>query len=311
MRRLVILCLLLPFAAEAVPIEAGLFAQNRLRQCSGEMSCVGGDPTIEVVADRDIGTTASVTTQVIGPTLGTQSAISAGYTGNAYTPTISAYAYTSGPVRYTLGVFGLQRYEFTQDGAVTIDGTVTLSQSGQSSPSSQNPRGVMDATFMAFQMLGDVFDPENCNVYTGAGAVNEAGSITSCLRFNGQDLFGTGTAIDFAGLLNYQESEFAIGRGPITDGSIGGGIDNSLTVIGSAGDVFYLGVSMGGRAHLGGFWDSRNTLTLNIDQPDLVSAAVQVQSFRPAPARIPEPGTIALLGIGIAVLGAGRRRRIV
>ena len=189
------LLIVAPWQAFAVPIDAGLFTQNRLRDCSGEMSCVGGDPTREVVADSDLGVTGSVATQVIGETLGTQSATSAGYSGDSFAPTISAYAFTEGAVRYTLAVFGLQRYEFLEDGDITIAGNLTYAQSGQTSPTSENPRGVMDATFMAFQMEGDIFDPESCNIYnliSGPGAVNEAGAITSCDTC-GPDTAGAGT----------------------------------------------------------------------------------------------------------------------
>lgn len=74
----------------AEPFDNAIFVQNHLRQCSGEMSCFGGDPTIEVDSDSDLGTNGSAASQIFGPTLGTQSAISAGYSGSAYAPSISA-----------------------------------------------------------------------------------------------------------------------------------------------------------------------------------------------------------------------------
>ena len=300
------MALLLPTISLAIPFDAGIFTQNRLRECSGAMSCVGGDPTLEVIADSDLGVTGAVATQIFGPTIGTQSATSAGYAGGSFTPAFSAYAYTDGPVRFTLASFGLQRYEFLEDGEVTIEGSLTVDQSGQTAPTNQNPRGTMLASFMAFQMDGNVFDPENCNVYSqfsGPGAANEAGFMTTCLNRNGQDF--AGTQIDFVGLQNFQVSAFDPGVGPVTDGVF----NQSLTVNGNAGDVFFLAASLGGGAHLGGFWDSRNTFLLDIDQPDILDAALQVQSFTHAPARIPEPGTIVLLGMGLVGMGLARRRK--
>jgi hypothetical protein len=298
--------------AIAEPFETALFVQNNLRQCSGEMSCVGGDPSIERDSDTDFGVTGSAMTQIIGPTLGTQSAVSTGYTGDALTPAISAYAYTEGPVRYTISSLGIQRYEFVEDGEVTISGNLTFSQSGETIPSSENPRGRIDSLFMAFQMDDDIFDPTRCNIYnmfSGPGRFNEAGFITSCLRFNGQ--IWIEYLVEFEGLQNYQESVFSIGSGPVLNGSL----NNSLTMIGSAGDVFFLAANLGGQAHLGGFMDSANTLLIEFDAPQLVEPTFSESTFVPAPARMvnidikpgSEPNCINIDGHGVipvAVLGS-------
>jgi hypothetical protein len=297
--------------AIADPIDNALFVQNNLRECSGEMSCVGGDPSIERDSDTDFGVTGSATTQIFGPTLGTQSAVSAGYTGDAFTPAISAYAYTDGPVRYTIGALGVQRYEFVEDGEIMIGGNLTYSQTGQSSPSSENPRGRTNALFMAFQMNDDIFDPTRCNLYnlsSGPGRFNESGYITSCLRFNGTDAFGI--LVEFEGLQNYQESVFDTFSGSVS----GGSLSNSLTVSGSAGDVFFLAAWLGGKAHLGGFMDSANTLLLDFDSPELVEPSFSENTFVPAPTRIvsidikpgSEPNCININGHGVipvAILG--------
>lgn len=297
--------LLLFETASAIPFDAGIFTQNHLRQCSGPARCIGGDPSLQFISDSDRGVAGSVGTQVIGPSIGTQSATAAGYDGSGFTPAISAYAFTDGPYRYTLSTFGLQRYEFVADGQVTLSGTLTFSQSGQTAPSSRNPRGLIVGSFMTFQMLNDVFDPQNCNLYnllSGPGVVNEAGAIASCLRLNGQNAFGI--TVDFAGLQNFRESIFAIGNDPVANGALA----NSLTVSGNAGDVFYLATSLGIRAHLGGFADSRNTLTVGIDQPAIVNAAFRSNTFVRAPVPIPEPGALWLLAIGLSAAVFSRRR---
>lgn len=293
-------------------INTVVHVQSNLRQCSGEMSCVGGDPSIEAGSDADFGEDGFASKQIIGPTLGTQSSVSAGYAGVALAPAISAYAYTEGPVRYTIGALGIQRFRFLVDAVITINGTLTYSQSGQTVPSSQNPRGRTDSVFMTFQMDDNVFDPQKCNIYnliSGPGVFNEAGAITSCLRFNGQFLFGQ--IVDFDGLQNFQESEFNTDSGPVTNNTV----SNSLVVNGSAGDVFFLAANLGGRAHLGGFIDSSNTLLIEIDQPQLVEPAFAEESFVPAEPRLIEidvkpgsdPNCINIDGNGVipvAILGS-------
>lgn len=67
---------------------------------------------------------------------------------------------------------------------------------------------------------------------------------------------------------------------------VGGNLSSSLTVSGSAGDVFFLAASLGGGAHLGGFWDSANTLVFDIDVPELVQASFAQETFVPAPTRV-------------------------
>ena len=302
--------LLAASVAGAVPIDSALYTQNNLRECGGITFCVGGEPSIELTSDFDTGATGSVSTRIFGPTIGTQSATSAGYDGSSFTPAISAYAFTDGPVRYSIGVLGLQRYEFVDEGEVTLAGNLTYAQSGQTAPTFDNPRGKLVASFMAFQMENDIFDPENCNVYnlfSGPGAFNEGGAINQCLSFNGQNLGGIDVVFD--GLMNFEQSLFDTGD----DATDAGVLSQSLSVTGSAGDVFYLATSLGGFAHLGGFWDSRTTLTVDIDRPELVSAAFQAETFTPAPVPIPLPGTLALLCLGLFTMAArpgraGRRR---
>lgn len=277
---------LLTIVSESVlaqPIDTGLFTQNRIRQCDTDTSCIGGDPTIQVQSDFDLSVTGQVFTQVNSAELGAQAATSAGYDGVALTPAMTAYAYTSGPQRYTLGNFGFQKYTFLEDGQVTLTGTVTWSHSGQVSPSSQNPRGRVRARFMSFQFDDNEFDASDCNLFVinGAnyGASNIAGVLNSCVTQNGQP-FGP-WIIDFVGLQNVQIADFSIPNTPVNNGSE----QAQLVVDGNAGDVFFLGADLSIQAHLGGWADTGNTLTIEVDKPAIVQPAFDQQSFEPAPAR--------------------------
>ncbi len=255
-------------------IDTGLFTQNRVRQCSSVMSCIADDLTIEVQSDFDLSTTGSVATHVSVESLGAQGATSAGYNGVALTPALSAYAYTSGPQRYTLGSFGFQKYEFNTTAELKITGTLTFSQTGETSPQSENQKGRVRGGLVAFQMQDDVFDPQRCNIFVSFGASNISGTLNSCVTRNGQ--FG----IVFQGLENVQIVKFDEPSGPVSNGSS----FVELTVMGDAGDVFFLAANISVQAHLGGFGDARNTLFVEIDQPAAVNPSFTDETYTPAPA---------------------------
>jgi len=255
-------------------IDTGLFTQNRVRQCSSDMLCIGGDPTIEVQSDFDLSTTGSVSTHVSVESLGAQGATSAGYNGDALTPALSAYAYTSGPQRYTLGSFGFQKYEFNSTAELTITGTLTFSQTGQTFPQSENQKGRVRGGLVVFQMQDDVFDPERCNIFGGFGASNISGTLFSCVTRNGQ------SGIVFQGLENVQIATFDNPSGPVSNGSS----FVELTVMGDAGDIFFLAADISVQAHLSGFGDARNTLLVEIDQPAAVNPSFSDETYTPAPA---------------------------
>lgn len=267
----------------AQPIDTGLFTQNRVRQCSTDTACIGGDPTIQVSSDFDLTETGQVFTQVNIPELGAQAATSAGYSGEALSPAMSAYAYTAGPQRYTLGTFGFQKYTFIESGQVTITGTITYSHTGQIFPASENPRGRVSASFVSFQFDDNEFDAADCNLFVAFGAnyaaTNIAGLLNSCVSRNGQS-FGNLT-IDFVGLQNVQVVDFSFPITTVIDGSE----QAQLVVNGSAGDVFFLGANLGVVAHLGGWADTGNTLTFEVDNPEILQPSFDQQSFLPASPR--------------------------
>lgn len=57
-------------------------------------------------------------------------------------------------------------------------------------------------------------------------------------------------------------------------------------VNGNAGDVFFLGADLRIQAHLGGWADTGNTLTFEVDNPEILQPAFDEQSFEPAPPRL-------------------------
>ena len=221
-----------------------------------------------------------VSTLVSSSALGAQAATSGGYTGPAFIPALSAYAYTSGPQRYTLSSFGYQKYTFAVDGTVTFDASLTYSQSGQTAPTSENPRGRLLGSIIKWEFDGDEFDPHLCNFFFSVNAGNAAGFLTTCITRNGQEFFPGGPVISFPGLRDVEVAGFNSPAGPVSNGVA----TAQLTVTGVTGDVFFIGSTIGAVAHLGGFADSRNTLLMEVDQPGFVQATFAEDTFSPAPA---------------------------
>ena len=277
----------------ADPIEAGLFTQNNLRECVVDPGpgCVGVDPSIWIDSDFDLATTGVVSTQIV-ESPGIESATAAGYLGNALTPAISLYAYTTDPNlarRFTVGSFGVQRYTFIDDGTITITGTLTYSQSGQAaSPLDANGQ-IVRANFYAFEMEDDVLDPTNCSGLNDVSQWNASGFLGACLL--GQ--YGT----EFVGLESVQVASFDTVAGPALNASTSA----ELTVIGTAGQVFFLAGDLAGSAFLGGFVDSRNSLLIEVDDPSLIQPSFTEDTFVPAAA----PGPTVDVDVRLGSLSKG------
>lgn len=271
--------LVLADAAMAQVVNSGIFTQNRVRQCSSPTACIGGDPTLIVMSDFDAGTTGQVSTFVSIPELGAQAATSGGFDGPAFIPALSAYAYTAGPQRYTIASIGYQKYTFVADGTVTFNATLTYSKSGQTSPTFENPRGELIGTILKWEFAGGDFDPHACNFFSNVNASNAGGFLITCITRNGQELFPGGPVIDFPGLSGVVSANFALPAGPVS----GGAESAQLMVAGQAGDTFFIGSTLGAFAHLGGFADSGSSLRMVVDQPELVQATFDQQTFAPSP----------------------------
>lgn len=302
---LILIALLLAMAqtAQGEPIEVGLFTQNNLRTCGSPDLCFSGDSIIDFVSDFDVGGTGTVSTQQMDPLdPGAQGASSAGFQGPGFTPALSSYAYAGVQTRFTVLGLAIQRYEFLSDGALNIGGALTYSQSGSTSPNAENPSGQTSGGFLSFQMADDVLDTDNCNFLGDITRRNASGTLLSCILRNGESA-GSFGLIEFLGLSSVQSAVFDIGTDPVTDGLS----TANLVINGLQGDVYYIGAYLGSTAHLGGFSDSSNTLLLDLDNPSLVQASFAEDSFVSAPARVPEPGALTLLLIGLLGLGLVKR----
>ncbi len=308
------LCFLMtlsPVIANADPIEVGLFTQNSFRTCGSPDRCFQGDRIIDFVSDFDIGgdgDDGSVSTQQFDPgNLAVQGASSAGFQGAGFTPALSSYAFSGEQTRFTVAALAIQQYVFESAGTLTIDGALTYSQSGETGPTNENPRGIVAGGFVSFGMDGDILDPFNCNFFENDITRNNAsGTFLSCILRNGAPNASLPSGfIEFDGLNSVQNTEFGIGTGAISDGLA----TASHSIAGNAGDVFYLGAYISSFAHLGGFADSRNTLLLELDDPTLVTASFDQESFSKAPLTVPEPGTFILLLIGLLTAASSRYTR--
>jgi hypothetical protein len=292
------LLILLQNNATAAPIASYNFAAINLADCHA--TCFDSDDTrLAAPAQQDFGTTGLATAHVIGSMPGVQSGGSSGFGATAYEPTLSAYGYSAGSYRSVTGTYGMQRYEFTAAGTLTIGGTLTWSQSGYSTTTTNSlPAGRTRASLYAFQMATNVFDLDDCITSNP-----DLRLVINCSRLSGQTILGH--SLLMKGQYNFQQSDFVIGSGAVSNGSV----TNYLTISGNVGDVFFLASSLQVTPHLGGFADSRNTLKTNIDNPAIVKASFANNTFKPAPMAAPEPSLAVLMMGGLLFLHRSSKKR--
>jgi hypothetical protein len=164
----------------------------------------------------------------------------------------------------------VQKYTFVNDGTVTITGTLTYSQSGRGT-SNPGPSGeIVRANLYAFEMEADAFDPKNCSLIDEVSQFNVSGFLGLCL--SGE------LGAELQGLESVQIASF----GTLTQAVANGSASAELTVTGTAGQVFFLAGDLGASAFLGGFVDSRTSLTIEVDAPFLIRPAFTQETFVPA-----------------------------
>jgi hypothetical protein len=278
----------------AAPINSYAQASIHVRDCI--IACFDGhEISLAFAYQEDRGATGLATAHIKMPPTGTQTAASAGFSSDAFTPTLSAYSYSSGTIQFTTGAFGFQRYEFTSPGTIQIGGKLTYLQSGMTvTDRGGKPEGTVTAGLYTFQMTGNVFDLNDCNV-TFPERIVFGKTARICALFANKQV-GVGNAISMPTQYNFHQALFNTGLAPVT----GGELEQLLSVTGNTGDVFYLAAHLYALSHFDGFADSRNTLRLNIDNPSIVKASYTNDSFVPAPKSAPEPSTAILLLSGLS-----------
>jgi hypothetical protein len=284
----------------AAPITSYAQASIHVRDCIG--ACFSGDEVSVAYNYREDFGQRGLATAHINMNPGTETAASAGFSGDAYAPTLSAYSYPSGSIQFTTGAFGFQRYEFTAPGTIQIGGKLTYSQSGMTvTDRGGYPEGTVTAGLYVFQMANDIFDMDDCTV-TNPQYIVFGKTARICALFAGRTA-GISN-ISMPDQYNFRQTLFNTGLTPVS----GGELEQYLSFSGNTGDVFYLAAHLAALAHFDGFADSRNTLRLSIDNPSIVQASYRNDSFIPAPlASVPEPST-ALLLLG-SLVGLGFRKK--
>lgn len=282
---LIPIALLFPnsFAA-AQSLDTGAWTQVFVRECgpprAGEdfPDCGSGAIQSELrVTDSDLGVTGRVDSSVIETM--SQSFATAGYDGPAFTPTISAYSNSALGERIITSAIVIQRYEFEFDEPLTGRVILTYSQTGidDSAPFFRSPLGYLLSGVVAFRTGNDLFEPERCGVddlTTGVALVTcitaEAASQappnnnSPGLVYEGADEFINFELDDFSPQNNSTRSiEFS--------------------VPGETGDIVFLSGDMFMFANNGGFGDSRTTLKIELDNPEVVRATFEDETFVQAP----------------------------
>ena len=269
--------------AKAQSLDAGWWTQVSVRECgparSGEDYPDCGDVQSELRnTDTDLGVTGSASSAYNRAQPLSQSAASAGYTGAGFAPAISAYSHSALGDRIITSAFGLQRYEFLSDGELTGTATLTYSQSGITMGLNprRSPSGTLQSGIIVFQTENDLFEPAKC----GVDDLTAGTALLTCLIAEALSQEGSNPpGLVYDGALEFVNNEFdenisqqEAAMQPIP-----------FSVTGEPGDIFFLTGDVFIFANNGGFGDSRTTLKIELDNPELVQASFPVETFAPAP----------------------------
>jgi hypothetical protein len=266
------------------PLEAGSWTQVFVRECGpprqGEDFPDCGSSAIQSelrVTDSDLGVTGSASSTYIQAQPPSQSAASAGYAGGGFTPAISAYSSSALGERIITSAIVLQRYEFLADGDLTGTLVLTYSQTGidGSLPFLRSPLGFLLSGVVVFRTENDLFEPDKCDVNDLTTGVALVTCITAEALSQDQ---GNPPGEVYDGALEFVNFEF-----DDTSPQVNATQSIPFSITGEVDDIVFLDADVFIFANNGGFGDSRTTLRIELDNPELVQASFPVETFSHAP----------------------------
>ena len=270
----------------AQSLEAGTWTQVFVRECgpprAGEEfpDCSSGAIQSELrITDADLGVTGSASSAYIKANPLSQSAASAGYSGVGFTPEISAYSYSASGERIITSAVVIQQYEFLSDADLTGSLVLTYSQTGvdETAPFLRSPLGFLLSGVVVFRTENDLFEPEKC----GVDDLTTGVALVTCI---------TAEAASQAPPSNNPPGEVYEGALEFVNYELDDVIQQNnatqsipFSVTGETGDIVFIDADMFIFANNGGFGDSRTTLKIELDNPEVVRAAFDEETIALAP----------------------------